>query len=103
MKEREISFDSRSASHSRHSSWPHTTDSVRSSISELSNVQSNPIERLTDRLKTIREEGLPKANTCPPLSEELAPIVELLLEKPDFHKTMKLCEKLPRPENVHKL
>lgn len=90
---------SRRDKQSTYSSWAHRSDSVRSTVSDMSSIHSIPADKLAHRLKSIREEGAPKSNTGPPLSSELAPIIDVLLSKPDFQKTMKIYDSLPRSEN----
>lgn len=88
-KSHDISFDSRSAkravSHTRSASKDKNSDNG---------------DLLTRRLQAMREEGAPKPVTGPPLSEELAPVVDVCIQKSDFAKAMKTCEKYPKPSNL---
>lgn len=61
------------------------------------------VDSLTARLNALRAEGLPKPVTGPAVSEDLAPILNVFLSKSEFVKTMKLCDKYPRPSNIDQL
>lgn len=87
--------------------------SVRSVVVPVGNSQKQSdvpaptreenVDSLTARLNALRAEGLPKPITGPAISEELAPILNGVLNKSEFVKTMKLCDKYPRPANIDQL
>lgn len=55
---------------------------------------------LTRRLQALREESEPKPVTGPPLSDDLALVVDMCVRKSEFLKMMKTCEKYPKPSNL---
>lgn len=96
-KEHEISFDS---------------NSIRSVVVPLNNQQNKDtlsdkgqdnVDALTARMNALRAEGVPKPLLGPPISEDLAPILNVFLSKSEFIKTMKVCDKYPRPSNIDQL
>lgn len=58
---------------------------------------------LTARLNWVGSQGVPKPVIGPPISEEISPFLDSFLSKPEFIKTMKVCEKYRWPENMHHL
>lgn len=91
-REHDISFDSRSV---RSVVVPVGTTTSGENQEKVENVDS-----FSARLKALREESIPKPLSGPPISEDLAPILNVFLAKSEFVKTMKVCEKYPRPANV---
>lgn len=95
----DLSFDSRSV---RSVVVPVTQ--TQNQVSERGeNLDQGEVDILTARLNALRAEGLPKPITGPAISEELSPVLNLFLAKSEFAKTMKVCEKYPRPSNIENL
>lgn len=65
--------------------------------------QGEPVDLLTARLDALRAEGVPRPKAGPPVADHLVPVLNLFLAKSDFNKTMKVCDKYPRPENISQL
>lgn len=96
-KEHEISFENSSV---RSVVVPVNTQPTTVSDNQTT-ADQNEQDTLTVRLNALRAEGIPKPITAPPVSEDLSPILNLFLAKSDFAKTMKICDKYPRPENIN--
>lgn len=96
----DISFDSHSV---RSVVVPLDAQAHSKGDSNQSQIVDNQPDPLTARLNALRAEGLPKPDSGPPISEDLAPVLNGFLAKSEFVKTMKLCEKYPRPSNIDHL
>lgn len=96
----EISFDS-SSMRSVVVPVNKTTDNLQKET--LPNEERTQSDPLTDRLNVLRAEGVPRPVTGPGVSEDLCPVLGLFLAKSDFAKTMSICEKYPRPDNISQL
>lgn len=96
-KEHEISFDSNSVK----SVVIPVNRADKGDTQEQETVgPEKEVDPLTARLNALRAEGVPKPITGPAVSEDLCPILNMFLSKSEFAKTIKVCEKYPRPDNI---
>lgn len=94
----DISFDSRSMK-----SVVIPVSATQTTSNEKETAPQGEVDQLTARLNELRAEGLPKPVTSSPISDQLAPVLGGFLVKSEFLKTMKICDKYPRPMNIEQL